>query len=77
MAGFGFPAVAVWFGWQHLGEKRFAVWIVDFILAFAIGIVFQYFTIAPMRGLSFWPGIVAALKADTPRSPPGRSACTA
>jgi hypothetical protein len=63
---YAFPAVAVWFGWQTLfSEKMFAVWILDFILAFAFGIVFQYFAIAPMRGLSFWPGVKAALKADT------------
>ena len=63
---FGVPAIAVWFGWQSIfADKMFAVWIVDFIFAFAFGIVFQYFTIAPMRGLSFWPGMVAAVKADT------------
>ena len=63
---FGVPAIAVWFGWHTIfSEKMFAVWILDFILAFGIGIVFQYFTIAPMRGLGFWDGIVAAVKADT------------
>ncbi len=60
------PAVALWFGWQSLfADKMFAVWIVDFIFAFVIGIVFQYFAIVPMRSLSFGPGLVAALKADT------------
>jgi len=43
----------------------FAVWIVDYIFAFGFGIVFQYLTIAPMRGLSFRAGMIAALKADT------------
>ena len=63
---FGVPAIAVWFGWQSIfSDKMFAVWIVDFVFAYAFGIVFQYFTIAPMRGLSFWPGIAAAVKADT------------
>lgn len=63
---FGFPAIAVWLGWHTIfSEKMFAVWVLDFILAFGIGIVFQYFTIAPMRGLRFWDGIVAAVKADT------------
>jgi hypothetical protein len=61
-----FPAAAIWFGWQTLfNEKMFAVWVLDFVFAFAFGIVFQYFAIAPMRGLSFWPGLKAALKADT------------
>jgi hypothetical protein len=39
--------------------------ILDFTLAYALGIAFQYFTIAPMRGLSFRPGLVAAARADT------------
>ncbi|MDQ6925128.1 MAG: DUF4396 domain-containing protein [Candidatus Eremiobacteraeota bacterium] len=37
----------------------------DYVLAYAIGIVFQYFAIVPMRGLSPGPGIWAAMKADT------------
>ena len=43
----------------------FAVWIVDYIFAFLFGIAFQYFTIAPMRNLSFGEGLKAAVKADT------------
>lgn len=63
---FAFPAIAVAFGWQSLfSEKMFAVWILDYLFAYAFGIVFQYFTIAPMRGLSFAAGMVAAIKADT------------
>lgn len=60
------PAVAVAFGWHRIfGDRIFAVWIVDYLFAYAFGIVFQYFTIAPMRGLGFAQGIVAAIKADT------------
>jgi Domain of unknown function (DUF4396) len=60
------PAVAIWFGYTTLfSEKMFAVWILDFIFAFAFGIAFQYFTIKPMRNLSVRDGLVAALKADT------------
>lgn len=63
---FAFPVIAVWLGWQTLfADKMFAVWILDFIFAFIIGIAFQYFTIAPMRGLGPRDGIIAALKADT------------
>jgi hypothetical protein len=63
---FAIPAIAVAFGWRGIfGHKIFAVWIVDYIFAYVFGIVFQYFTIAPMRGLSFGEGIVAAIKADT------------
>lgn len=60
------PAIAVWFGWHTLfAEKMFAVWILDFLFAFAIGIAFQYFTIKPMRQLSARAGLVEAVKADT------------
>jgi hypothetical protein len=63
---FAVPAVATWFGYRSLfDDKIFAVWVVDYILAYAFGIFFQYFTIAPMRGLSLGPGLVAAVKADT------------
>ena len=64
-AAFVFPAIAVGLGWHTVfAEKTFAVWIADFIVAFLLGVVFQYFTIKPMRELSPWQGIVAALKAD-------------
>jgi len=62
---FFLPATAVWFGYQSIfPDKIFAVWVIDFIFAFVFGIGFQYFTIAPMRGLGFRDGIVAALKSD-------------
>ncbi|KVC20395.1 hypothetical protein WI69_08965 [Burkholderia diffusa] len=60
-----FPILAVWLGWHSVfAEKTFAVWILDFILAFLLGILFQYFTIKPMRHLSMLQGLRAALKAD-------------
>ena len=62
---FAVPAIAVAFGWHGIfPDQIFAVWIVDYLFAYAFGVVFQYFTIAPMRGLSFGQGIVAAIKAD-------------
>lgn len=62
---FAFPAVALGFGWRALFEEKiFAAWIFDYILAFIFGIAFQYFTIAPMRGLGPLAGLKAALKAD-------------
>jgi hypothetical protein len=45
-----------------------ALWpeyIGDYLLAYTLGIVFQYFAVAPMRGLGLRDGIVAAIKADT------------
>ncbi len=59
------PAVLVAFGYPGLfSERMFAVWVLDFLVAFVIGIAFQYFAIAPMRGLGVRDGIVAAVKAD-------------
>lgn len=49
------------FGHSILGD-----WTLDYILAFAFGIGFQYFTIKPMRrNLSVKEALMAALKADT------------
>lgn len=42
----------------------FAQWTMDFVFALLVGIVFQYFAIAPMRDLSVGEGIVATTKAD-------------
>jgi len=47
------------------GHRIFAAWAADFVLAFLIGIIFQYFTIKPMKQLTPGQGLVAALKADT------------
>ena len=46
------------------GMKIFGSWTVDYFVALAFGIVFQFFTIAPMRGLSLGKGLLAAAKAD-------------
>ena len=60
------PAVAVWFGWHSLfGDKIFAAWIVDYLFAYGFGVVFQYFSIKPMRDLAVGPAIWQAIKADT------------
>lgn len=59
------PVVALWFGWHSVFEQKiFAVWVLDFILAFVIGIAFQFFTIRPMRDLSVAEGLRQAVKAD-------------
>lgn len=47
-----FPPLAIWFGYGWVfAERTFAIWIADFLLAFAIGVTFQYFAIQPMRHL--------------------------
>jgi hypothetical protein len=49
-----------------LGSTLFASYALDFVAAWALGVVFQYFAIKPMRkGLSVWGTIWAAVKADT------------
>lgn len=59
------PSVAVWFGWQTVfPDKMYAVWVLDFVLAFLIGIAFQYFAIVPMRNFSPLEGLIAAVEAD-------------
>lgn len=47
------------------GSVLWANYLFDFVLAYVVGIFFQYYSIAPMRGLSGWEGIKAAVKADT------------
>ncbi len=46
------------------GETLFAEYVGDYVLAVALGLVFQYFAIAPMRGLGVRDGLAAAAKAD-------------
>jgi hypothetical protein len=53
------------FGLVLLGSALAARLTLSFVLAYAAGIAFQYFAIAPMRDLNFWAGVVAAVKADT------------
>lgn len=48
-----------------LGSTLLAKYAAGFLFAYVIGIFFQYFSIAPMRGLGLGEGIVAAVKADT------------
>ncbi len=46
------------------GQTLFAEYLGDYFLAVVLGLFFQYFAIAPMRGVGFREGIVAAAKAD-------------
>ncbi len=59
-------SVAVFvFALELAGLALWAELAIDFALAFSLGIVVQYLTIAPMRGLGLRDGLIAALKADT------------
>jgi Domain of unknown function (DUF4396) len=52
-------------GFTLFGSMLATEYIGDYVLAYAFGIVFQFFAIAPMRHLSFVVGIRAAIKSDT------------
>ncbi|MEP6682318.1 MAG: DUF4396 domain-containing protein [Parafilimonas sp.] len=47
-----------------LGSALYGSWLIDFILAFIIGIIFQYYAIKPMKKVSSKQALKAALKAD-------------
>lgn len=53
-----------WLALSIAGLALGAEYIGDYLLALAFGIVFQYFAIAPMRGLGVKDGLTAAAKAD-------------
>lgn len=48
-----------------LGSSLYGSWLLDFVFAFFIGIIFQYYSIKPMKKISGSKALVAALKADT------------
>jgi hypothetical protein len=48
-----------------LGSMLWAEFAIDFVGAWAFGIVFQYFAIKPMRNITAGQALVAAIKADT------------
>ena len=51
-------------GLSIAGTALWYEYIGDYVLAVTLGLLFQYFAIAPMRGLGFRDGIKAAAKAD-------------
>ncbi len=51
-------------GIELLGQALWPEMIGDYVAALALGILFQYFAIAPMRGLGLRKGLVVAAKAD-------------
>jgi hypothetical protein len=52
-------------GLSFAGKALYADFLFDFVFAWLLGIVFQYFAIVPMRDIGRWRGIWAAVKADT------------
>ena len=52
-------------GLTLLGSVLWAEFATDLLAAWALGIVFQYFAIKPMRKISSGQAVIAAIKADT------------
>lgn len=52
-------------GFAVFGSELGGKLLLAFLLAYLIGIAFQYFAVAPMRGLGLQEGLVAAVKVDT------------
>jgi hypothetical protein len=66
--GFSFFSAALGKSGMSSGWLTVLAWVslgCAFVIAYVLGINFQYFTIAPMRGISGLKGIWAAVKADT------------
>lgn len=63
---FGFPALAVLGGLHWLfADEMYAAWVIAYVLALIIGIVFQYFGIAPMNpARGRWANLRMAARAD-------------
>ena len=57
--------VVFWTGSTLFGSMLAASFLWDFVAAYLLGIIFQYFSIAPIRNISGWRAIWAAIKADT------------
>lgn len=53
------------FGIVWFGSKMGTMFLLDFTMAYAFGVLFQFFTIAPMRNLGVMEGLWAAIKVDT------------
>ncbi|HEY2727166.1 MAG TPA: DUF4396 domain-containing protein [Parafilimonas sp.] len=48
-----------------VSDKIINSWLIDYFFAFVLGIVFQYYSIKPMKNLTPKQKLIAALKADT------------
>ncbi len=47
------------------GSELAGKYLLAFAFTYLIGIIFQYFSVAPMRGLSLEQGLIAAVRIDT------------
>ncbi|MCY0386678.1 DUF4396 domain-containing protein [Robbsia sp. Bb-Pol-6] len=52
-------------GMTVFGSLLGGTYLCAFVLAYLFGVLFQYFSVAPMQGLNVRDGIIAAIKIDT------------
>jgi hypothetical protein len=52
-------------GFVLFGSELAGKYLLSFALAYLFGVVFQYFSVAPMRGLGLRDGVVEAVRIDT------------
>jgi hypothetical protein len=52
-------------GFALAGSALMGKYVLAFVFAYLFGIVFQYYSVAPMRGLNLRDGLIAAVKIDT------------
>ena len=58
--------VGTWIvGVPLFGSEMGSNYLITFVLAYAFRVVFQYFAVAPMRGLDLRRGLIAAITIDT------------
>ena len=57
--------IAFFSGLSLFGSEFGGKLLLSFLLAYLFGIEFQYFSVAPMRGLGLRDGLIAAVKIDT------------
>lgn len=57
--------IAFGVGFALFGSDLGGKFLLGFVLAYILGIVFQYYSVAPMRGLGLREGFAAAIRADT------------
>jgi hypothetical protein len=65
LADIAIESIIFKFGLTIGGSPLFASYALDFVAAWSLGILFQYFTIKPMLNLSAMDGLKAAIRADT------------
>jgi hypothetical protein len=65
LGDFGGDWLAFGLSFTLFGSDLFGKMLIGFVLAYFFGIVFQYFSVVPVRGLGLVEGLVTAARIDT------------